>query len=194
MGLLVPFQMQLGWSRRALWSSCLQGCCLGKFVPQVSSAKGRISGAMKGDVVSFYFQCAALEMSQPISQLTCGSVYGAQPSSSKIGWSCSCKCREDALRTGVRWPHGLGPRSFVAVHQCVGGGSGFRDALGSSLLRCFPRDKLGAVCVPAAVLASWEWMPRCPWLSPVSKLFSPLFPESSHLFLCVWAKCLFFFL
>lgn len=77
MCLLVPFQMQLGWSRRVLWSSCLQGCCLGKFVPQVSSGKGWISGAMKGDAVSFYYQWTAMEMSHPISQLTCGSVYGA---------------------------------------------------------------------------------------------------------------------
>ena len=42
---------------------------------------------------------------------------------------------------------------FISVWLEEGG---FRDGLGSCLLRCFPRDKLGAVCVPAAVLASWE--------------------------------------
>lgn len=67
----------------------------------------------------------------------------------------------------------------------------FRDGLGFCLLRCFLGDKLGVVCLPAAVLASWDanWTFSMTFYV-MSKLFFPPFPKV--LFFYVWTKCLFF--
>ena len=85
---------------------------------------------------------------------------------------------------------GLCPLSFVVVHQCVGGGSGLQGWSWILFAKMLPeRQTRGGLCS-----CCWEWMPRCPWLSPVSKLFSPLSPRVLTSVLVCVNQMLFLFL
>lgn len=130
-----------------------------------------------------------LRMSHPISQLTRGFVYGAQPSSSNVGWSCSPKCWWRCFKHWCQTPSWSQSLSICSAPGCgwTKDRVDFRDGLGSCLLRCSLGDKPRVGFLPAAVLASWGWMLRWfSWLSLKTKMFFPPFPKvfTSILFIC----------